>query len=119
MSSSPADEPPIFVTDTSRRRRLVLVGGTVAGVTLTLALLALVSGFTGSGAHQTPMWPVAGSAGAPSVATTVTPPDPAPASDTTAGPTNAPGTDPAATGAGHRAGAPGPGNAPSRRTRTP
>ncbi|WP_203920442.1 hypothetical protein [Rugosimonospora africana] len=51
---------PVFVDGTGRRRRLLVVAGSVGGLVLVLAVLALLAGFTGVGPGSAPGWPGAG-----------------------------------------------------------
>lgn len=53
---------PVFLDGTGRRRRLFVVAGSVGGLVLVLAVLALLAGFTGVGAGSVPGWPGAGQA---------------------------------------------------------
>lgn len=48
---------PVFVDRTGRRRRLFAASGVAGAVLLLLASLALMAGFTGTGAGQLPMLP--------------------------------------------------------------
>jgi hypothetical protein len=48
---------PVFVDRTGRRRRLIALAGSAGGLVLTVALFALVVGFTGAGPVSIPGWP--------------------------------------------------------------
>jgi hypothetical protein len=48
---------PVFVDRTGRRRRLIALAGSTGGLLLTVAVLALVAGFTGVGPASVPGWP--------------------------------------------------------------
>lgn len=54
------DADPVFVDHTGRRRRLVAAAATAGALILTLAVLALLAGFTGVGPGPVPGWPAAG-----------------------------------------------------------
>jgi len=53
--SSAAD--PVFLDRTGRRRRLFVAAGSVGGLVLLIAVVALVAGFTGTGPGSVPGWP--------------------------------------------------------------
>jgi len=48
---------PVFVDRSGRRRRLIVTAGTVGGLVLLLAVVALLAGFTGTGSAAVPGWP--------------------------------------------------------------
>ncbi|MFI7546959.1 hypothetical protein [Actinoplanes sp. NPDC049599] len=48
---------PVFLDRTGRRRRLFVAVGSVGGLLLAVAALALVAGFTGAGPGSVPGWP--------------------------------------------------------------
>ena len=57
MPENRRNREPVFVDRTGRRRRLIAVAGSVGGLVLTVALVALVVGFTGAGPVSIPGWP--------------------------------------------------------------
>jgi hypothetical protein len=48
---------PVFVDRTGRRRRVIAFAGSIGGLLVTVAVLALVAGFTGVGPASVPGWP--------------------------------------------------------------
>jgi len=48
---------PVFLDRTGRRRRLFVAAGTIGGLLLLIAAVALVAGFTGTGPGSVPGWP--------------------------------------------------------------
>lgn len=85
QASSAVD--PVFLDRTGRRRRLFVAAGSVGGLVLLIAAVALVAGFTGTGPGSVPGWPGGAEelrVGRPDAAVSVRPrttrpPEPAPA----------------------------------------
>jgi hypothetical protein len=59
LQTATRDADPVFVDHTGRRRRLVAAAATAGALILTLAVLALLAGFTGAGPVPVPGFPAA------------------------------------------------------------
>jgi hypothetical protein len=73
------DLDPVFVDHTGRRRRLVAAAATAGALILTLAVLALLAGFTGAGPVPVPGFPAARTGHAKPTRPTAQRTDPTPA----------------------------------------
>jgi hypothetical protein len=57
MRQADSATDPVFLDRTGRRRRLFVAAGSVGGLVLLIAAVALVAGFTGTGPGSVPGWP--------------------------------------------------------------
>jgi hypothetical protein len=59
LQTATRDADPVFVDHTGRRRRFVAAAATAGALILTLAVVALLAGFTGAGPVAVPGFPAA------------------------------------------------------------
>jgi hypothetical protein len=107
LQTGTREADPVFVDHTGRRRRLVAAAATAGALVLTLAVLALLAGFTSVGPVPVPGFPAARTGHAKPTQPTFPQTDPTPATTPASAVTSRPPT------AGPSAGAPSVTSAPT------